>query len=161
MPAMTAEALTPDVQRSLAVGLFNRCWDLIDAEDRTADQGREALASAMASRLLWAPIGSAENLAVGDWLVAHVASRLGYADLALDYAAAAHERVATAEPPLDGWLLASTMEGLARAHDAADQDVERDRWAAEARQVLESVEDAEDREHIAGQLASIPGLTGG
>jgi hypothetical protein len=155
---MTAETLTPDVARSLAVALFNRTWELLDNGGSTPAEDREALASAMASRLFWGPIGTADNLAAGDWLVSHVASRLGYADLALDFAAAAHERVATAQPPLERWLLASTMEGLARAHDVAGQDAERDRWAAEARQVLETVTDDEDRDLITSQLDSIPGL---
>jgi hypothetical protein len=56
------------------------------------------------------------------------------------------------------WLIASTQEGLARAHAAAGHDDERDHYAAEARRTLQSVDDGEDRELIAGQLASIPGL---
>lgn len=161
---MTQPSLDPDVQRRLAVDLFNRTWGLLESADRTAADDRAMLASAMASRLHWQSIGTDVNYAAGDWLVAHVASRLGYADLALDFAAAAHERVTAAQPPPDGWLLASTMEGLARAHDAAGHDEERDRWADEARRVLDTVDDQEDREIIASQIASIPGLdttTGG
>jgi DNA primase len=47
---------------------------------------------------------------------------------------------------------------MARASAAVDDDHGRDRYAAEARRVLATLEDKEDRELIASQLASIPGL---
>ena len=144
-------------QRALAVGLFNRTWELLESPRSPADD-RAMLASAIASRLHWADIGTAENYAAGDWLVAHVASRLGYADVALEFAAAAHERATTAGPEVPTWLVASTQEGLARAHATAGHDEERDRWAADARRTLEAVDDEEDRELIESQLATVPGL---
>lgn len=152
--------LTPAAQRALAVRLFNRTWELLERSEHDPGAAREALAAAMASRLHWEGIGTAENLAAGDWMVAHVASTVGYADLALDYAASAHERAVGAGEDVPTWLLASTQEGLARAHAVAGQDDERDRWAAESRHTLEAVDDAEDRELIESQLASVPGLEG-
>ncbi len=156
----TGPALAPDVARRLAVALFNRTWELLEQADRSPADDRDLLASALASRLHWQGVGTDENYAAGDWLVAHVASRLGHADLALDFASAAYERVVAADPPVETWLLASTMEGLSRAHDTAGHEAERDRWAAQSRKVLATVADAEDRDLIAGQLASIPGLIG-
>jgi hypothetical protein len=149
--------LTPAAQRALAVKLFNRTWELLESPRTPADD-RTMLACAVASRLHWTGIGTDENYVVGDWMVAHVASRLGYADVALDFAAAAYETAVSAEPPLPAWLVASTQEGLARAHAAAGHDEERDRYAADARSTLETVDDTDDRELIASQLASIPGL---
>ena len=149
--------LTPAAHRALAARLFNRTWELLESPRSPADD-RTMLACAIASRLHWTDIGTDENYAAGDWLVAHVASRLGYADVALDFAAAAYETALAAEPPVPGWLVASTQEGLARAHAAAGHDDERDRFAADSRRTLETVDDAEDRELIASQLASIPGL---
>jgi hypothetical protein len=149
--------LTPAVQRALAVRLFNRTWELLDAKrDEAVD--REVLATAMASRLHWQGVGTDDNLAVGDWLVAHVASRLGLADLALDFAAAAHERATTSSQEMPAWLVASTLEGLARAHAVAGHQEERDAFAADARRVLEAVDDDEDREIVESQLATVPGL---
>ncbi len=149
-------ALPPD-QQALAARLFNRTWELLESS-RDAAGDREMLASALASRLHWEGIGTDENLAAGDWLVAHVASHLGYADLALDFATAAHERASTADPPVPLWLVASTEEGLARAHAVAGHDDERDRWAADARATLAGVDDDEDRELIESQLDTVPGL---
>jgi hypothetical protein len=155
---MTTGDLDPAAQRALAVRLFNRTWELLEDADRDDAGDREALMTAMASRLHWAGIGTDENLAAGDWLVAHVASLLGHADLALDFAAAAHERVSTSPEELPTWLVASTLEGLARAHGVAGHEEERDAFAADARSVLEAVDDDEDREIVESQLATIPGL---
>ena len=160
LPGMTdpADLLSPTDQRALAVRLFNRTWELLESS-RNAAAERELLATALASRLHWQDVGTDENLAAGDWLVAHVASHLGYADLALDFAAAAHERATTADPPVELWLVASTQEGMARAHAVAGHDQERDQWAADARATLDGVDDDEDRELIESQLATVPGLT--
>jgi hypothetical protein len=154
------DLLDPTAQRALAVRLFNRTWELLETT-RDAAADRELLGSALASRLHWEGIGTDENLAAGDWLVAHVASQLGYADLALDFATAAHQRASEAGPQLPLWLLASTQEGLARAHAVAGHDEERDRWAADARTTLSGVDDDEDRELIESQLDTVPGLDAG
>ena len=126
---------TPADQRALAVRLFNRTWDLLEAGPRRRGRPRAAgdgagLAAALGGHR------HRRELAAGDWLVAHVASHLGYADLALDFAAAAHQRAVEADPPVPQWLVASTQEGMARAHAVAGHDEERDRWAADARGTL-------------------------
>jgi exoribonuclease II len=160
MSASATRVLTPEAQRALAVQLFNRTWELLESPRSPADD-RTMLASAIASRLHWADIGTAENYAAGDWLVAHVASHLGYSDVALEFAAASYQTAISADPPVDRWVIASAQEGLARAHACAGHDAERDRYAAEARRTLETVDDTEDRDLIAGQLATIPGLAEG
>jgi hypothetical protein len=157
MSAAAGPDLAPDMQRALAANLFNRTWELLEAP-RSAAQDRTMLACALASRLHWSGVGDDESYAAGDWLVAHVASHLGYADVALDFARSAYETALAAQPPVPTWLVASVQEGLARAHATAGQHDERDSYAAAARRTLETVEDTEDRELIAGQLASIPGL---
>jgi hypothetical protein len=149
--------LTPAQHRAQAAQLFNRTWELLESPRSPADD-RAMLGCALASRLHWSGVGTDENYIAGDWLVAHVASHLGYADVALDFAASAYESAVAADPPVPAWLLASTLEGLARAHDTAGHVSERDRCAAESRQLLAGVDDDEDRELIAGQLDSIPGL---
>lgn len=142
-----------DARRDLAVELYNQTWALLDQESRMAADDRRMLAAAMGSRALWQEIGGAEQHAVGDWQVAHVASVLGHADLALDFATSAYETAAQAEVPL--WLEASTCEGMARAHAAAGHADERDAWIARAQEILGRVDDADDRQLIEEQLASI------
>jgi len=132
---------------------FNQAWDLIDKSGRTPAEDRRLLTLSMASRALWDDVGADEQWITGDWQVAHVAALTGYADLALDFAAAAYERAARADVPM--WLKASTCEGLARAHAAAGHDAERDAWVLRARELLEQVDDADDRAVIEGQLSTI------
>src|SRR5437870_3701968 len=79
--------------RAFAVAAFNRAWDLIDMPDRTPEDDAELLRTVFASRFHWEPIGNDENKAVGDWQIAHAASRLGLAALALTYSTSALERV--------------------------------------------------------------------
>ena len=143
-------------QRELAVDYFNAAWDLIDQDQRTAEQDRQMLQYSFASRQLWGEIGGSVEVVTGDWQIGHVASLIGYSDLALDFANAAYERAISTDVPR--WLVASTCEGLARAHAAAAHDDERDVWVAKAREHLAAVEDDEDREQIEAQLATVPGV---
>lgn len=142
-----------DDQRSLAARYYNQAWDLIDESARSAADDRRLLSLAMASRALWDDIGDDEQWITGDWQVAHVAALTGHAGLSLDFAAAAYERAVEADVPL--WLKASTCEGLARAHAAAGHSAERDAWIVKARELLERVDDADDRAVVEGQLATI------
>ncbi len=141
-------------QRELAVQSFNDAWTLIDKSDRTSEEERRMLVLACASRSLWEGIGDAEQIVTGDWQVAHVASLLGHASLALEFANAAYERASTSDVPT--WLLASTCEGLARAHATAGHVDETRTWIERAKRLLETVDGADDRLVIEGQLASIP-----
>lgn len=143
-----------DTPRGLAAAMFNATWDLIETPARSAEQDRQMLASAFASRRLWDDIGDAEKLAVGDWLVAHVAALLGYGSLALDFATAAYARAEASDVPL--WLKASVCEGVARAHAAAGTAAERDAWIARAEARLAAVADPDARALVASQLATIP-----
>lgn len=140
--------------RAFAKAAFNAAWDLIDASNRTDADNRQMLTLAFASRWHWGEIGTAENVAVSDWQVAHVASLVGESRLALSFATAAYDAARANDLP--EWLRASTAEGLARAHATAGDVVAYEHYAAEARALLEGVEEEEDRELITAQLASIP-----
>lgn len=140
-------------RRDLAVELYNQTWALINQEARTPADDRRMLASAMGSRELWQEVGGPEQHAIGDWQVAHVASLIGHADLALDFAASAHQVALDADVP--DWLRASVCEGMARAHAAAGHTQERDDWISRTQQALAEVADDEDRQLIEEQLASI------
>ena len=142
--------------RQVAVDAFNRAWELIDLLGRTPEQERELLALAFTSRYHWGVVGGDEEAMVGDWLIAHVASLQGFGELAHRYASNALD-VCRANGWTD-WRLASMLEGMARASAFTGDDHARDRYAAEARRVLATVEDEEDRALIASQLATIPGL---
>jgi hypothetical protein len=142
-------------RKSFAVAAFNGAWELVDKSDRTPADDRQMLTLAFASRWHWGEVGSAENKAIADWQVAHVASLIGEPSLARAFAQAAYDAARSEELP--DWLRASTAEGLARAFACAGDQASYATHAAEARTLVEKLDDEEDRELILGQLASIPG----
>jgi hypothetical protein len=143
-----------DAERALARELFNRTWELIETGHRTLEQDRMMLVTACASYLHWDAIGTEENRAIADWQIAHVASLLGYGDLALAHATSALRRVQAASLP--DWLHASALEGLARAHAAAGNPAQRDAYLQRATEAVARVADAKERELIASQIATVP-----
>ena len=155
---MTEELLDAQAgwHRQVAVDAFNDAWTLIDLSSRTPEQERELLLLAFTSRHHWGVVGGDEQAMVGDWLIGHVASLLGLGDLAQRFASSALD-TCRANGWAD-WRLASTLEGMARASAAIGDEQARDRYASEARRVLATVDDKEDRDLISSQLASIPGL---
>jgi hypothetical protein len=148
-------ALSQDEHRTQAVAYFNAAWDLIETPDRTAEQDRDMLTLAFASRQHWLEAGgTAENLTVSDWQVAHTASLAGLADVALAFARAAVDRAESNDLPT--WMKASAHEGLARAHAVAGDSANFAYEADLTRALLEKVADDDDRELVESQLASIP-----
>jgi hypothetical protein len=150
--AMTDEVAS--AHRAFATASFNGAWELIDLTERTDAQRRQMLVLAFAARWHWGEVGTAENIAVSDWQVAHVANLAGETALALDFAQAAYN--AARRDDLPDWLRASTAEGLARASAGAGDAEGFERYAAEARELIAALDDEEDRELISSQLASIP-----
>jgi hypothetical protein len=146
--------LSQDAERQLARQLFNRTWELIDTRDRTDEQDQMMLVTACAAYLHWDAVGSEENRAIANWQIAHVASLLGYGDLALSHATSALGRVLAARLP--AWLHASALEGLARAHAAAGNQAERDLYLKQAIEAVAAVVDAEERRLISAQIATVP-----
>jgi len=150
-----ADMTEPTAHRALAVGYFNQSWELIEARSRTPEQDRDLISTAFASRRHWVDAGGTDqNLVIADWQVAHAASLIGFPDVAEAFSTSAYERARSAGLPT--WLLASTSEGRARARAAAGDRDGYDRFAAEARELLSTVDDDEDRQLIESQLAAIP-----
>jgi len=145
--------------RAFAKAAFNGAWDLIDLAERSADQDRQMLALAFASRWHWGEVGTDQNIAISDWQVGHVASLVGDRWLAETFSRAAYERAQSADLPT--WLRASAAEGMARAAAVAGDRAGYERHVAEARELLAQVDDPEDVTLIEGQLASIPPPAGG
>ncbi len=119
------ETATKEAHQYFAVETFNGAWDLIDKTDRTPDDDAEMLQRAFASRWHWGFVGGPEQLATGDWQIAHVASLLGYGWMAQFYA-----RRAFAVCENEGWgdwRRASMLEGMARAAAAAGDELEHAR----------------------------------
>ena len=148
---MTAEE---SEERTIAVKAYNRCWDLLDAPERTPDDNDELLTAAFAQRYHWRNVGGGQQSIVADWMVGRVAADIGYPDLALHFAQRAFEQVQSGDHP--AWLRASLCEGLARAYASAGDADARNEWLDLARRELERETDAEDAALIASQIDSVP-----
>lgn len=143
--------------RIFAASAFNQAWDQIDKEDRSSDEESAMLLATFASRYHWEVVGTEENRVVGDWQIAHVASLLGLAPIAMRFARAALDRAV--EQGFEGWLLASCHEGMARAHACGGNDTERDRHIRTASRLLDGVDDPGERNLVESQLESVPGYS--
>lgn len=139
--------------RTLAPRAFNRTWELLDAEEPTREQEEEMLAATFSQRHHWYQVGDARNHAIADWQVSRVAAVLGYADLARRFGERSLE--VAIENRLDAFVVGFAHEAIARA--AADvDDVETfSEHLGLARAALAEVEDEEDRDVLAADLAEM------
>ena len=143
--------------RIFAASAFNQAWDLIDKANRSPQEDSAMLAATFASRYHWEAVGTDENRVVGDWQIAHVASLLGLAPVAMRFARSALDLAV--EQGFEGWRLASCHEGMARAHACSGNDAERDRHIRTASRLLETVDDPGERRLVESQLESVPGYS--
>jgi hypothetical protein len=140
--------------KALASRLFNRCWELLEQDERSEDDNVELLTSALTSRFHWLNAGGPEQLIVSDWMVARAAGAAGSPDTALRFALRAYEAARASESP--DWLVASSAEGVARAYAVGHNVEEFTNWAALAGRLAEVIVDTENKTLIESQLADIP-----
>ena len=157
---MTRPPVAPELdhatRRSLAVGLFNYTWTLLENRDRTPAQDDEMLHAAHASRYHWGEVGEPVNLSRGEWKVARVYCVLGRAEPALFHARRCVE-LNEANEAREDWELGSAYEAMARASAVAGDLAARDEWKARAAAELPKITDAEDRQVLEQDLATLPG----
>ena len=141
-------------RRALAVGLFNHVWTLLETADRTAAQDDEMVHAAHASRYHWGEVGEAKNLAIGEWQCSRVYAVLGRGEPSLHHARRCLELVEGHEA--ERWLRASAYEALARAHAVAGDRAAAADWKARAQAEVAGIEDADEREVIEQDVATLP-----
>ena len=147
--------MTPEEERQLAGGLFNRTWTLLELPARTPEQGDELIDTAHASAYHWLQVGTAANRARSQWQLSRVYVVLGRPEPALHHA---HRCLAWCEAnpeALEDWDLPYAHEALARAHALAGDADEARRHAGRARELAAGVAGAEDREHLEADLATL------
>ena len=141
-------------ERKLASRLFNETWDLIEKEGRTPEEDDRMVHMAHASRFHWDNAGDDQNRAIGEWQVARVYATLGHGESALFHARRCVSYAS--RPGVDGWVLASAHEALARA-EAVTGDLESARASRDtALRLLEAVDDPEDKEAVARDIDTLP-----
>ena len=148
--------LDPETHRALAAGLFNRSWDLLEIEDRTARQDAELIDTAHASAWHWRQVGTAANEARGHWMLARVYSVLGHGAEAVFHARRANEVLDLGGAGIEDWDRPAAAEAMARALVATGDLAGAAEWKARAAELLDAVSDAEDRSVVEGDLAALP-----
>ncbi|MDQ3128248.1 MAG: helix-turn-helix domain-containing protein [Chloroflexota bacterium] len=156
--AATTVALDAATHRQLGVDLYNSTWTLLEKPDRTAAETDELIHRAHASRWHWARVGADVNLARGEWLCSRVYATLGRGEPALWHARRAVEiNEGLAVDAHESWDLPAAYEAMARASFTAGDPASGALWKAKATAALEDIADADDREPIAQDLATLPG----
>lgn len=153
-PSRPAPAGLPDSERQLAADLFNLVWTLLEQTGRTTEDDDRMVHAAHASRYHWGQVGGPQQLAIGEWQCARVYSVLGRAEPALHHARRCLEIASAGDVP--DWLIASAHEGMARAYAVAGQRESALASRAAAETALAKVADAEDRQVVEDDLASLP-----
>jgi hypothetical protein len=160
---MIADLTLP--HRQLAGQLFNDTWRLMELEDR--DPGEDALMVHQAHASLWhwlqvadADGGGPHRAARGEWLCSRV-----YCLTARAEPAAFHARrvldLCTGHG-IGDWDLGYAYEALARAYLVAGEPAAAREWFGRATAQLADIAEAEDRDNLRDDLASIEsGLAAG
>jgi DNA-binding transcriptional MerR regulator len=142
-------------ERRQAIDLFNGVWRLIEKEDRSVEDDDTMLHLAHASRYHWGQVGTAANLARGEWQVSRVYTVLGRGEPALHHAQRVLE-ICRANG-IGDWDLAFAYEALARASAVAGDKEKARAFTEQALSAAEDIAEGEDRELVMTDLESIPG----
>jgi hypothetical protein len=145
--------LRPDEHRALGVELYNTTWELLErgaAPDVIVDT-----AHASAYHWLHAEGATAANRARSHWLCSHVYAVLGRPEPALHHGEECLALVHGSPEQMEEFDVPTAYEALARAHVAAGNGDEARRFLEVGQAEAAKMTDAEDREHVESQLASI------
>lgn len=139
--------------RIFAVGLFNHTWTLLNKKRRTKDEDDEMVHAAHASRFHWGKVGTAQNLAIGEWQISRVYAVLKRSDAALHHARRNLE-ICKANKMGD-FALAYAYEALARASAVAGKKSDARRYFREAERAGKKIKEKADREYLEKDLRTI------
>ena len=148
-------------RRSLAAGLFNRTWELLELTDRTPAQDDELVHTAHASRYHWGEVADQPaRLARGEWLCSRVYAVLGRPEPARWHAARCLALLdeCASRPDSGGaedWDRAAAFEALARAEATAGNRPAALAWKALGLAECARITDEDDRRPIENDLDSI------
>jgi len=145
----------PEERRQLAVDLFNHAWMLLRLPERTPEQDDELIHAAHASRYHWGEVGTAANLARGEWQLARVYATVARAEPALHHARRCVAYCEANPDVVEDWDLPFAYEALARAQLLAGDGEGAGRSVERARELGARIADPEDRELLEADLGTL------
>jgi hypothetical protein len=142
--------------RQVGVDLYNDTWRLLEKE-RTPQEDDELLHQAHASAHHWrqTPECEPKNRARGEWLCSRVYAVLGRAEPSLHHAERCLEITEASPENMEEFDLPFAYEALARAHGVAGDRGEASRYEQQARKAADGIADAEDRNLLLTELATL------
>lgn len=143
------------LERRIAADCFNATWTLLDRTRRSVDDDVRMIHMAHASRHHWAAVGTARNLAVGEWLISRVYAVLGRPEPALFHAKECL-RVCR-KGRVKGFPLAFAYEALARASAVAGRPTDAARYVRLGKEAGERIREKEGRDLFFKDLQTVPG----
>lgn len=142
-----------DTHHTLAAGLFNHVWSLMDTGGRSREQDDEMLNAAHASRYHWSLVGNAKNLSIGEWQISRVYAILGRAEPAMFHGQ--RNLKICQDNNLDAFVLGFAYESLARAAAVAGDAVGRDDYLKHANAAASRIKKKKDRQMLEKDLGQI------
>lgn len=141
--------------RHFAVTCFNETWKYIKKKRRSEEDNRAMLYNAMTSLWHWRQRKDATstNFCISYWQVSRVFALLGDADNARLYGNLSLK--ASKGKGVEAVFAGFAYEAIARAESVAGNAPKRNAHLAKARKIAEKVTDAEDREALEDDLATI------
>ena len=146
---------TQDLDKKLAVDLFNQTWDLLDKTDRTPEEVDTMIHAAHASRYHWGEVGTPLEFARGEWQISRVYAVLNRPEPALYHARRCLDLCQANE--IGDFDLAFAYEALARAYATAGELDKSGEYIELAMQAAEQIEDKDNREYFESELLTVSG----
>ena len=142
--------------RTLGADYFNKTWTLMEKTTRSPEENDEMIHCTHASAYHWLQVGTRANRARSEWQCSRVHVILGQVDQALYHARRCLEIAeANEDGSMEIWDLPAAYEALARAHLTAGHREEAAHWAKLGREATAAIDDADDRQVLEADFATI------
>ncbi len=141
--------------RYFAVECFNRAWDLIDKTERTPAEDEQMIRLCQSSLFHWSRREDCtdQNMSIGYWQASRAYALAGRSGEALCYGQLSLAFSNTGDIP--PFYVAYAHEALARAHSVAGNRDKTESHLSEARRLTEEVSDADSKQMLLDDLATI------
>jgi len=142
-----------ECHKKFAVDCFNHVWSLLEKSDRTTEEDDEMVHAAHASRFHWGKVGTAVNLARGEWQISRV-----YSEMSSPEPAMYHGQRCLAicqENSIGDFDLAYAYEAMARAAAVAGHQDDCERYLALSHEAATEIKEEDDRKLVLADLATI------
>lgn len=147
---MKKNFLQQEIQKK-AIDAFNTTWDIIDNEDRTKEEEKEMIKSALLSREMWEKAGGTVlNIVRADWLISHVCSILGDGKNALKYAKTCYGM--TLQYNIDDFDLVFAYEAMAYAYKVLGDEENMNNYLTLGYRAIDQVKNQGDKDYCKFQL---------